>query len=95
MRRVAEQALSDALQISYKSANARLANTLYQFVESVLTQMTHKGAKDELFDICIERWTQSSTFRDAFAKHALTSLRFVRPVAKLICKIKRDQGDEK
>lgn len=90
-----EQALSNAFYIDYKFTNARLKNTSYHFVKTVLTEMAHRRAQDEVFDRNIERWTKLSTFMDAFAKRALTSPRFVLPDAKFIRKSLRDQNDKR
>lgn len=46
-----EQALSDAFHIGYESAIKGLENTLYHFVEGVLTEMTQRVALDEVFNI--------------------------------------------
>lgn len=52
--KASEEALSQAFQISYESANVELENTSYHFVKSVLTEMAHKGALDEVFDQYLE-----------------------------------------
>lgn len=93
--RAAEEALFNALKIGYKSENAGLKNTSYHLVKSVLTEMAHKRALDEVVNRNIKRWTKSSTFIDPFAKRALTTPRFVRPAAKFIRKIMCDQDDKR
>lgn len=50
-----KQALHDALQIGYESANAGLKNISYHFAESVLTEMAHRGALGEILDRNIKR----------------------------------------
>lgn len=95
MTRAAEGALSDVFQVGFDSANAGLKISSHHLVESVLTEMAQKDALDEVFDRSIDRWTQSSPFMDALARRALTSPRFVRPVAKFIRKNMRDQDEEK
>lgn len=42
----------------------------------------------------VDSWTQSSSFMDAFARRALRSSRFVRPVAKFIRRSVEQQADE-
>lgn len=55
--------------------------------------MAHRGALDETIIRDIERWTQSSTFLDTFAEHALTLLRIVPPGTKSIFMNMRDQDN--
>lgn len=95
MTRATEEVCSDAFLVRFDSANDGLKNSLYHFVESILTEMAQKGALDEVFDRSIECWTQSSSFMDTFARRALMSSRIVLPVAKFIRKNMRDQEEER
>lgn len=94
MTKAAEKALSDAFQVVFESAKNGLKNASYHFLKSILTEMAQNGGLDDVFDRNIERWTQSSTFMDAFTRRTLTSSRFVRPVAKIIRKILIEQTKE-
>lgn len=47
--RAAEEALSDASQIGFESANAGLESISYRFVEGLLTEMAYKDALDVVF----------------------------------------------
>lgn len=56
--------------------------------------MAHHGSLYDLFDQKIERWTQSFSLMDAFARYALTVSRFVCPVTHFIRQIVEKQADE-
>lgn len=56
--------------------------------------MTEKGFLGDMCERKIERWTQSSSFLNAFTRRALNSPRFVRAVAKFIHKILKDQVED-
>lgn len=77
----AEEALSYAYQIGFESANNELKTASLHFVECDLLEMAQNGAFDEVLDRTIGHWTQASTFMGAFARHALNSSQFARPVA--------------
>lgn len=91
----AEEALSDAFQTGLDSANEGLKTSSYHFMEAVFIELMQKVSLDELFNRNIDRWTQSTTFMDAFVARALALPRLVRPVASFIRKNMRAESEKK
>lgn len=85
-------ALSDAFYIGFESANDCKKTAFPHFVERRLMKIAPSGALNKVFDLNVERRTQSSTFADAFARRVLTSTQFVRPEPKIIFKVLTDQN---
>lgn len=56
--KTAEDALSNAFQAGYESANEGSKNVSWHFIESVLTEMAHDGSSGDSFERSIERRTQ-------------------------------------
>lgn len=77
-----DEALSDEIHISLKSANDGLKNTSFRFVACVLNALALKRALNAILDNDIGIWAYSSFFMDMFAPRLLTSEQFVRPDAK-------------
>lgn len=56
----------------------KMINGFYRYIEIILTTMVEKGTMKEVLDCCIECWTQSAFFMDAFTRRGLNSLCFTR-----------------
>lgn len=69
--KIAKVAPSEASQFGLETANYGLKTAFFTSVKLILMKMTQNSALNEGFDCTIERWTQSSTFMDAFARLAL------------------------
>lgn len=82
MPQVAEETLSDACHTGFESANEGLETASVHTVERIPIKMAQNGTSEKEFYCYTERWPDSSTFMDAFARCALTFSRFVRSVAK-------------
>lgn len=54
------------------------------FIETVLIDLAEKDALDEVFARCIDCWTQSTSFTDAFTSRAQKSSLFTRPAVLFI-----------
>lgn len=74
-----ENALCDLFMTSAAEVEDGLKNAPYNFKETVLTNMADKGALNEIFGRRIDRWTQSTSFMDAFISRVQVFLRFMRP----------------
>lgn len=91
MQKTAEKTLSEVFFGGLEEVNTGRKNVSYHFVEGVQKEMTTKRSSDNMFKRNLERWTQSLSFINAVIPRALISPRIVRPVAKLIRKILKDQ----
>lgn len=79
-----EDALSNEFEIGFKSAYENLKNASFRLVESVLTNLALKGTLEAVQHRNIEKFAHFLYFINVFARRALTSKHFVRPVAKFI-----------
>lgn len=66
-------------------ANDGLKKSLFYFIETILTEMAHCGASDDLFKRSSVELTKPPTFIEAFKNFTLASSRYVCPVVKNIC----------
>lgn len=82
--RAAKDSLSDAFHISFASTNDGVKNASFDFVKSVLTNLSLKEALDHILHRNIAKWAQSSSFMGMFAHKGLKFTHFVLPVAKFI-----------
>lgn len=82
--KAAEDALSYSFQIGYEEAIRGLKSFSLYFVETVLKEVSQRGALDDLFKENLEKLPKCSTIMDTFKTSALTSSRLVRPGAKFI-----------
>lgn len=74
----------DAFQNGFKSTNDGLRNALFQFLESVLTNLALERASGDMLDLNIGKWAQNSSSMNAVTRRALNSTHFVRSVGKFI-----------
>lgn len=61
-----------------------MRTTPYKFIETILRAKAENGKMGEVFDRSINRWSQSTTLMDAFARRALNSPRFTGPVTNFV-----------
>lgn len=59
-------------------------NQTYQYTKTILTAIAENEMLNEDFNRSIESWTTSTSLMDAFTLLALSSLRFIRPVANFM-----------
>lgn len=69
--KVIETALSNTLQVAFKSANNELKAASIYFLTQVLLKMKQNDKVDKVLDGSVERRSQLSTCTDAFASRAL------------------------
>lgn len=82
MLKAAPDALSNAFQIDFESANDALKKSYSHFAESMFTALALKPALDDKLDRNIEKWAQTTAFVDLFARKRPASAQFVRQVTK-------------
>lgn len=61
-----------------------LENAPFKIRETILTSMSEKEALEKIFGCSTDRWTQSTSFMDAFAICALASSEFACAIARII-----------
>lgn len=83
-----KQAVANTLLKFFISSTAKVKERKksdhYRYVITKLASKAQKGPLDEARDPSIERWTQSTSFVDAFSLRALASLHYTRPVANYV-----------
>lgn len=82
--KVAEDSFLDVFQMDFELLKNGLKNNSYDFIEHTISQMGQNDALDDLFNRSIERWTQSSVFKNVFIRRAQTTSRSVCSVPKFI-----------
>lgn len=80
----AVEAFLDVFQTGFESLKSCLKNKFYIIIKHVLTELAYNEALGDLFDQSIELWRQLSVSAYVSAHCALTSSRFVSPVAMFI-----------
>lgn len=78
----AKGALLGAFQNAFESASDGIKEASLHFVESELADSALHGVPEVILDRNIEKWAQSQFFINVFARRALISMHFLRPVAK-------------
>lgn len=77
MQKAAKEALSNIFFVGFEEANTRFTSALYYLIKTVLAKMASNSFLDDTFDRNLERWTQTSSFMDAFTQCGLKFPRFV------------------
>lgn len=66
MQKAAKETLSDIFFDGFEEAISGFKNAYYYFIEGVLKEILAKSSLEEKFKRNLERWTQSSSFMNAF-----------------------------